>query len=82
MCWLLCAAILLRQDVLVVDCAAILLSLDSRTPAPRLASVLDAPTRILHIDVSLNDLSFLHHDWLLPFRNLRALDASLNQIKQ
>ncbi|KAK7101209.1 leucine-rich repeat-containing protein 40-like isoform X2 [Littorina saxatilis] len=52
-----------------------------RTPAPRLASVLDAPTRILKIDVSLNDLSFLHEEWLEPFKNLRALDVSLNQIK-
>ncbi|KAL8606509.1 hypothetical protein ACOMHN_037740 [Nucella lapillus] len=52
-----------------------------RTPAPRMASVLDAPTRILRLDISLNELPILHHDWLMPFRNLRALDASLNQIK-
>lgn len=49
--------------------------------APRLTSVLDTPSRILRLDVSLNDLTFLHHEWLAPFRNLRALDASINQIK-
>jgi hypothetical protein len=53
-----------------------------RTAAPRMASALDAPMRVLRLDVSLNNLTFLHHDWLLPFRNLRTLDASLNQIKQ
>ncbi|KAK7495942.1 hypothetical protein BaRGS_00012932 [Batillaria attramentaria] len=52
-----------------------------RQPAPRLASVLDAPSRIVRLDISLNDLTFLHHEWLAPFRNLRALDASINQIK-
>ncbi|XP_046578845.1 LOW QUALITY PROTEIN: protein phosphatase 1 regulatory subunit 7-like [Haliotis rubra] len=48
---------------------------------PRQPSVLDAPERILRLDVSLNELGFLPHDSLLPFRNLRELDASLNKLK-
>ncbi|XP_076463213.1 uncharacterized protein LOC143295412 isoform X2 [Babylonia areolata] len=55
---------------------------NDRTGAPRMAAPLDAPSRILRLDISLNELAVLHPDWLMPFRNLRALDASLNQIKQ
>lgn len=53
-----------------------------RDPAPRLSSVLETPSKIIRLDVSLNELKSIPHDGLLPFRNLRALDASLNQIKQ
>ncbi|XP_041359802.1 protein phosphatase 1 regulatory subunit 7-like [Gigantopelta aegis] len=49
-------------------------------PQPRLVSVLEMPSRILRMDLGLNELVSLSHDGLLPFRNLRSLDASLNQI--
>ncbi|XP_005105872.2 uncharacterized protein LOC101861384 [Aplysia californica] len=54
---------------------------DDSVPAPRLSSVLETPSKIVRLDVSLNELTSLSHDGLLPFRNLRALDASLNQLK-
>ncbi|PVD23485.1 hypothetical protein C0Q70_16757 [Pomacea canaliculata] len=48
---------------------------------PHRVSFLESQSQVVLIDISLNDLTFLHQDWLAPFSNLRALDASLNQLK-
>ncbi|KAK3090435.1 hypothetical protein FSP39_011833 [Pinctada imbricata] len=55
---------------------------DSGGTLQRLSSVIDAPSRILKLDVSLNELSALDHEGLSPLRNLRELNASLNKIKK
>ncbi|KAK6186151.1 hypothetical protein SNE40_008246 [Patella caerulea] len=47
---------------------------------PRLAKLTETPSKILYLDISLNELISLTSEGLLPFRNLRVLDASLNQI--
>ncbi|CAL1539607.1 unnamed protein product [Lymnaea stagnalis] len=54
---------------------------DEKMPVPRVASVLEMPSKIIKFDVSLNELTSLSHDALVPFRNLRSLDASLNQLR-
>ncbi|CAH1774998.1 unnamed protein product [Owenia fusiformis] len=53
---------------------------DERTPKPKVVSVVETPSKILYMDISLNDLSELDHAGLAPLRNLRALNASLNRI--
>ncbi|GFO03192.1 protein phosphatase 1 regulatory subunit 7 [Plakobranchus ocellatus] len=54
---------------------------DERAPAPRLSSVLETPSKIVRLDLSLNELTSVPHDGLAPFRNLRALDVSINQLR-
>ncbi|XP_064626048.1 protein phosphatase 1 regulatory subunit pprA-like isoform X2 [Lineus longissimus] len=54
---------------------------DDRAPVPRIAQTVDQPSKILHVDVSVNDLIILDFDALMPFRHLRSLDASLNRIE-
>lgn len=51
-------------------------------PLPRLANITDTPSRILKLDLSLNELTALEHDGLLPFRQVRELNASLNRINK
>ena len=47
---------------------------------PRMASVLETPSRIVRLDLSLNELTALEHSSLQPLYNLRELNASLNRI--
>ncbi|KAK3781060.1 hypothetical protein RRG08_046363 [Elysia crispata] len=54
---------------------------NERAPAPRLSSVLETPSKIVRLDLSLNELTSIPHDGVAPFRNLRALDVSLNQLR-
>lgn len=49
---------------------------------PRMSSVLETPSRIVRLDLSLNELTSLEHSGLLPFSNLRELNASLNRISK
>nr|XP_022317515.1 uncharacterized protein LOC111120823 [Crassostrea virginica]XP_022317516.1 uncharacterized protein LOC111120823 [Crassostrea virginica]XP_022317517.1 uncharacterized protein LOC111120823 [Crassostrea virginica]XP_022317518.1 uncharacterized protein LOC111120823 [Crassostrea virginica] len=55
---------------------------DESEPQPRLSSVIDTPSRILKMDISLNELSSLEHESFLPLQNLRELNASLNKISK
>ncbi|XP_048761100.1 toll-like receptor Tollo [Ostrea edulis] len=55
---------------------------DEREPLSRLSSVIDTPSRILKMDISLNELSSLEHESFIPFQNLRELNASLNKINK
>lgn len=47
---------------------------------PRMASIIEVPSRIIRLDLSLNELTVLEHSGLKPYRNLRELNASLNKI--
>ena len=47
-----------------------------------MASVLESPSRIVRLDLSLNELTALDHAGLKPFHNLRELNASLNRISK
>ncbi|XP_060584547.1 internalin I-like [Ruditapes philippinarum] len=49
-------------------------------PLPRMASIIEVPSRIVRLDLSLNELAVLDHAGLRPYRNLRELNASLNKI--
>lgn len=49
-------------------------------PLPRMSSVLESPSKIVRLDLSLNELTALEHMGLQPFYNLRELNASLNRI--
>lgn len=51
-------------------------------PLPRLANITDTPSRILKLDLSLNELIALEHEGLLPFKQVRELNASLNRINK
>jgi hypothetical protein len=44
------------------------------------ASITEQPSRILVLDVSLNDLRCLPHEGLRPLKQLREVNASLNHI--
>lgn len=55
---------------------------DESGPLPRLANITDTPSRILKLDVSLNELIALEHEGLLPFKQVRELNASLNRINK
>ncbi|ESO94435.1 hypothetical protein LOTGIDRAFT_232290 [Lottia gigantea] len=46
----------------------------------RTRKLTEVPSKILVLDISLNELIALPAEGLMPFKNLRALDASLNQI--
>ncbi|XP_064606254.1 uncharacterized protein LOC135471118 [Liolophura sinensis] len=46
----------------------------------RFKDVVEMPSRVCVLDLSLNELSSLEYDSLAPLSNLRALDASLNRI--
>ncbi|KAK0069452.1 leucine-rich repeat and guanylate kinase domain-containing protein [Biomphalaria pfeifferi] len=46
-----------------------------------LSSITETPFKVIKLDVSLNELTSLSHESLEPFKGLRCLDASLNQIK-
>ncbi|KAH9504657.1 hypothetical protein Btru_062521 [Bulinus truncatus] len=54
---------------------------NSRSVSFRWSSATETPSKVIKLDTSLNELTSLTHDSLLPFKNLRCLDASLNQIK-
>ena len=45
-------------------------------------SIFDHPSKILKVDVSLNELTELNYDSLRHFIALKSLDASLNMIKR
>lgn len=49
-------------------------------PPSRITSAIDTPSRILKMDISLNELSSLEHEAFIPLQNLRDLNASLNKI--
>lgn len=49
-------------------------------PLPRMASIIEVPSRVVRLDLSLNELTILEHKGLKPYRNLRELNASLNKI--
>lgn len=53
-----------------------------RGPIPRMASVVEVPSRVVRLDLSLNELTFLEHAGLKPFKHLRELNASLNKISK
>ncbi|XP_071120540.1 uncharacterized protein [Mytilus edulis] len=55
---------------------------DESGPLPRLANITDTPSRILKLDLSLNELIALEHEGLLPFKQVRELNASLNRINK
>ncbi|WAR23775.1 INLI-like protein [Mya arenaria] len=47
---------------------------------PRMASITEVPSRVVRLDLSLNELTVLEHAGLKPFRYLRELNASLNKV--
>ena len=47
-----------------------------------MASIIETPSRILRLDLSLNELKALDHAGLKPYKNLRDLNASLNRINK
>jgi hypothetical protein len=47
-----------------------------------MASIIEVPSRIVRLDLSLNELAVLDHAGLRPYRNLRELNASLNKISK
>ena len=47
-----------------------------------MSSVLESPSKIVRLDLSLNELTALEHMGLQPFYNLRELNASLNRINK
>ncbi|KAK3595288.1 hypothetical protein CHS0354_010898 [Potamilus streckersoni] len=51
-------------------------------PLPRLASIIETPSRIVRLDLSLNELTALENENLIPFKKLRDLNASLNRINK
>ncbi|ELT96817.1 hypothetical protein CAPTEDRAFT_205149 [Capitella teleta] len=53
---------------------------DESDPAKIAASIGDQPSRILQLDISLNDLRTLSHEGLAPLKQLRSINASLNNI--
>lgn len=53
---------------------------DESDPPSRITSAIDTPSRILKMDISLNELSSLEHEAFIPLQNLRDLNASLNKI--
>ncbi|PAA93432.1 hypothetical protein BOX15_Mlig005636g3 [Macrostomum lignano] len=55
---------------------------DDAKPTLSSLPVIEQPSRVLLIDVSLNDIYSLDDDTLSPFRQLRALNASLNRITE
>lgn len=55
---------------------------DEKDVVSRYSTAISTPSRILRLNLSLNELTVLEHDSLKPFRYLRELDASLNRIHQ
>lgn len=51
-------------------------------PASNPASITHQPSRILVLDLSLNDLSTLDHVGLAPLKQLRVINASFNHIEK
>ena len=51
-------------------------------PLPRMASIIEVPSRIVRLDLSLNELTVLEHAGLKQFKHLRELNASLNRVSK
>ncbi|XP_074641845.1 uncharacterized protein LOC141899437 [Tubulanus polymorphus] len=53
---------------------------NDRAVQPKVTSPIDQPSKILHLDISVNDIRILDYDGLVHFHNLRSLNASINRI--
>jgi len=47
-----------------------------------MASIIEVPSRIVRLDLSLNELTVLEHAGLKQFKHLRELNASLNRVSK